>query len=390
MMKALLVRISILFLLIGNYSEQPTNYAQVVVDELLPKIDTQSEFMFMRIYTPSEIWFVNPETWERSLYYRPPEGYDIFGWLFNQESNHLYLLESEDQVPPGGFVGDTVQLVDIDIVQRTRQVIFEQVNLAVIHDFPDDEHLLLLYFDTDLQRYPLDTSSWNTCLLDLKMRECSLVYANEVFQPPLSTYWLDKQNYLVAIEAGSPLFESNIYSSRGGDNPLSGWEVFALAPFHYTHQLLMMARPDPLLTPVPTLTYDSFDKEYVGAYLFDLNTFQLVKMPHVVQPFVGLRELSVSPNDRYAMYVWSNGPAIRTFFEIETGKPLLESMPSDIYDISWLPDGERLIGVEYDKDANGLLTGQGVVVQIDIQTGAIEPLFEFEGSGVTFVTQLSS
>jgi hypothetical protein len=273
------------------------------------------------------------------------------------------------------------------MVNRTREVLFEQVNLRDIRGSPDTKHVLLRYYNPAMQNYRNGGLYANVCLFNLLSHECTPTVEGEpLFWYGGSTHWLDDETYLYTSDFPRPLSQLNVYADQR-EEPLPGWEVFAFAALHKTHELLVLARPETTLTPVPTVTFNNTDYENAGFYFLDIDSFQMSELLYPFEIFTSFFEFDISPDDRYAVINWDSRtyerprPRGREILNIETGERTSKPILDDLSSLNWLPDSEHLIGVAFDSED----PYKGSGVEVNIRTSEIKELFSFEGISAYFI-----
>src|SRR5690606_18014776 len=157
--------------------------------------------IFMLEYEQGDFWELNAFTGEKAMLFSfEPQLGQILDFEVNPELNVVYILEGAGCC--GGITAGQSRISKMDLDTGIVEIVFAERNLFEIDSVPDPNHLLVSFYDPDLESISVAARDGlvEHCLLDLETQICT----DEV---GVSNYnlvsWIGQDHFISSVRNGS-------------------------------------------------------------------------------------------------------------------------------------------------------------------------------------------
>jgi hypothetical protein len=306
------------------------------------------------------------QTGQQTPFYSTPSGWTITSSDVDQAYQNMYAIMAE-----GDFLAlENTKVVRINLQTSEESILWSHPLLWSVNLLPSQNKLLISYWDSVEERQVRSGGTRTFCVLDLQTLNCEVIengstlYLNHYSLQ----YWLDDENFLAGDDVGMSLIHANIITGAIEES-LEEWRVFGFVPLDNPNEFLVTLLPNEGESyPSPTTAH---------FHIYNLEERTLSDALGETASFSTFRRMNLSPNEQYLLYTWNYGPFNISIVNLSTGETTFTTR--DVFGLTWLPDGENLIGLHYSDD------NYDAVVRVNAASGDVETLFPWSGGGVSFI-----
>lgn len=318
--------------------------------------------------TFDNVWRVDPDTGERTLYYQNPPTTTFRDWYIDQSQQTLYAVEvPRNAVSP--IVQGMFDLVKIDLLTGTQTLVWQHENLLGVTSYPPNSNYLLLTYYPSVEN--LVEEPRRVCLFSLIDHTCPELARDAAgsIATYIPAYWVNEQTFIAFFQYEPFLVYRMDLFDNNSQRLLEQWNIFSAISIPNSRNYLVVAQPNGKSIAA---------QNDIGFYVLNMDTLTLSEQIHP-SPMLDSARLAFSPNGKYLLFRWGYDKKYSAqIIDYGNWSTVFEMQKAPI--IQWLDDGNTLLGDMVNSDYSDTF------VHVNPASGEINPLFtELQGYYFTVI-----